>query len=104
MADTPFLSNQFKQKKYLGLTEDEFKDNEELWRKENGYEKFVDNEKQADLRNIGIRPESDATVTPGADLGIEDLPDAPMDGTDDLGINTTDTPPNQIPGGGTPEI
>ena len=104
LAATPFLSNQFKLKKYLGLTEDEFKDNEELWRKENGYEKFVDNEKQADLRNIGIRPESDATVTPGADLGIEDLPDAPMDGTDDLGINTTDTPPNQIPGGGTPEI
>jgi hypothetical protein len=104
LAATPFLSNQFKLKKYLGLTEDEFKDNEELWRKENGYEKFVDGEKQADLRNLGIRPEPDASVTPGADLDFGDLPDQAMDNTDDLGINTTDTNPNQIPGGNTPEL
>ncbi len=58
----PYLSNQFKLKKYLGLTEDEMKENEALWRAENAYEKFVDNAQQINLKNIGIRPEPESLV------------------------------------------
>jgi hypothetical protein len=88
LVASPHLSNQFKLKKYLGLSEDEMKDNEALWRKENDYKKFVDDSKNMDLRNIGVRAESDAAVSLDTELdpmavpGIEDAP------VDDLGINT----------------
>ena len=79
VAAIPFLSNQFKLKKYLGLTDEEVKVNEELWRNENEYKKFVDNSKAADLRNIGIRPEPESAVDPDAELDLnpEELPGAP---------------------------
>jgi len=100
LAAVPHLSNQFKMRKYLGLTEDEIKDNEELWRKENGYEKFVDNSKQMDLRNIGIRPEPESAVTPGADLDFGDLPEPSPNEITQPDINT-DVPPGTP---GTPEL
>ena len=84
LAPTQFLSNQFKMKKYLGLTEDEMKDNEALWRKENGYEKFADGDKNMDLRNIGVRPEPDVNVDPNTELpqDIVPEPDTPEINTD----------------------
>ena len=42
LGQIPYLSNQFKLKKYLGLTEDEIKENENLWREENDFTKFQD--------------------------------------------------------------
>ena len=95
----PYLSNQFKLQKYLGLTELEMKQNEELWRKENDYKKFNDDKTKADLRNLGIRPQPDMAVNPGAEIPFDQVPPGPEG---DLGINT-DTP--GIPGEpGTPEI
>jgi len=84
LAPTPFLSNQFKMKKYLGLTEDEMKDNEALWRSENGYEKFADGDKNMDLRNIGVRPEPDVNVDPNTELpqDVVPEPDTPEINTD----------------------
>jgi hypothetical protein len=88
LAASPHLANQFKMKKYLGLSEDEMKDNEALWRKENDYRKFVDDSKNMDLRNIGVRPDTDAAVNLDTELdpmavpGLEDAPEG------DLGINT----------------
>ena len=84
LAPTQFLSNQFKMKKYLGLTEDEMKDNEALWRKENGYEKFADGDKNMDLRNIGVRPEPDVNVDPNTELpqDVVPEPDTPEINTD----------------------
>lgn len=84
LAPTQFLSNQFKMKKYLGLTEDEMKDNEALWRKENGYEKFADGDKNMDLRNIGVRPEPDVNVDPNTEIpqDIVPEPDTPEINTD----------------------
>lgn len=91
----PYLSNQFKLKKYLGLTEDEMKENEALWRAENAYEKFVDNDQQIGLKNIGIRaePESMVNTNMEPDLGNIEVP----------GAETTDTTgPVTPPGGTTP--
>jgi len=99
VAAIPYLSNQFKLQKYLGLTELEMKQNEELWRKENDYKKFTDDKTNADLRNVGIRPEPDLAVNPGAEIPFDQVP-PPAEGEE--GINT-DIP--TTPGaGGTPEI
>ena len=95
----PYMSNQFKLKKYLGLSEEEVKENETLWRQENEYAKFIDSSKAADLRNLGVRPDNETAVDPDAELpeqdvaGLEGAPDA------ELGLNTS------VPGGppGPPE-
>ena len=71
LQNTPHLANQFKLKKYLGLTDTEIKENEMLWRQENGAEKFNDDENLTTLKNIGIRAASETSVN--TDLGTEDL-------------------------------
>ena len=80
------MSNQFKLRKYLGLTEDEIKDNEALWRSENGYEKFIDDDKSLDLKNVGVRAEPDMNVDPNAPLDIQ----APAEDSPEI---NTDIPP-----------
>ena len=69
VAAVPYMSNQFKMKKYLGLTEDEILENEELWRQENNSDKYVSNqpEGQPGLGNMGIRP----MPTDAVDLNAE---------------------------------
>ena len=62
IAAIPYLSNQFKLQKYLGLTDEEVKINEELWRAENNYEKFQDASKDINLKNIGVRPNDDIST------------------------------------------
>ena len=86
LSATPFLSNQFKLKKYLGLSEDEIKDNEQLWRSENGYEKFIDDKRSLDLKNVGVRAEPDVNVDPNADLDLG----IPPEGAPEI---NTDIPP-----------
>ena len=87
VAAIPYLSNQFKLKKYLGLSEEEIKENEELWRAENNYDKYAPQDpKNADLRNLGVRPNDPMAVNPGMDIPQADLP--PMaPGEEDL-LNT----------------
>jgi len=87
----PYLSQQFKLKKYLGLTEEEMNDNEHYWKMENQY--TSDNSQQVGLRNVGVRP------GPSADLDI----DAPVE---DLPMPEDDiqTPDVDVMGAGNPEI
>jgi hypothetical protein len=90
VAAIPYMSNQFKMRKYLGLTEDEILENEELWRQENNSDKYVSNEPegQPGLGNMGIRPMpndmmdleaepdmsglEDPMAEPGIDAGVAD--------------------------------
>ena len=92
----PFLANQFKLKKYLGLTESEIKVNEELWRQENGYTPS-DASLDADLRNLGVKPEaSPEAVDPDAELNIppEEIPGSP----ENLGqVNNAEVPGQDMP-------
>jgi hypothetical protein len=71
----PYLSQQFKLKKYLGLTEEEMKDNELYWKQENKYNSDgpVPQEDNIGLRNVGIQspPSSDFDL----DAPVEDIPD-----------------------------
>ena len=96
VAATPFLSNQFKLKKYLGLTEQEFKQNEEMWREENKYEKFADDKTPADLRNIGVRPEPEAAVNPDMELSPDQVP------LEDPLADPLNSDAGVVPQGGTP--
>ena len=75
----PYLSQQFKLKKYLGLTEEEMKANEEYWKQENKYNKGQ-NAAQGEnigLRNVGIQtpPSSDFDL----DAPVEDIPEPGAD-------------------------
>ena len=100
VAATPFLSQQFKLKKYLGLTDQEMKENEELWREENKYKKYQDDKTPADLRNLGIRPENNAVVDPNMELDPNAIPmDDPL--ADPLNNDAGVVP--QAPGGMPPE-
>ncbi len=69
----PYLSNQFKLKKYLGLSADEMKDNEALWRAENAYEKFVDKDQELNLKNMGIRPEPESMVNTNIEPDLSNI-------------------------------
>jgi hypothetical protein len=64
VAGITYMSNQFKLKKYLGLSEEEIRENEELWRQENDVDQYGDvSTKQAALRNVGVRPQQDIDVS-----------------------------------------
>ena len=70
----PYLSKRFLLKRYLGLTEEEMQENDELWSEENGGEQ-ADGGGDMGLRNIGITPgaiEGDLGTLgeiPGVDTG-----------------------------------
>jgi len=66
----PYLSQQFKLKKYLGLNEEEMKDNEYYWKMENQVD--TQDEQQVDLRNVGVRPGPSAPLD--LDAPVDDLP------------------------------
>ena len=66
----PYLSQQFKLKKYLGLNEEEMKDNEYYWKMENQVD--TKDEQQVDLRNVGVRPGPSAPLD--LDAPVDDLP------------------------------
>ena len=74
LENIPYLSNQFKLKKYLGLTETEMQENEEFWREENQYVMGSDKAVDIDLRNMGVRPQPESAVN--FDLG-DQLPELP---------------------------
>lgn len=60
----PYLSKRFIMKRYLGLSEEEIQENEELWREERDQPELQTTQGQ-DLRSIGITPaglESDITM------------------------------------------
>jgi len=83
----PFMSNQFKLKKYLGLSDLEIKENEELWRQENNVNSYSAVDTSTDvpgLSNIGIRPDAPDAVDPNIepDLGDIEAGSADMQGGD----------------------
>ena len=98
----PYLSQQFKLKKYLGLTEEEMKANEEYWKQENKYNKGQ-NAAQGEnigLRNVGIQtpPSSDFDL----DAPVEDIPEpgADVDSPDVQTLGPQGTGPDMGTGAG----
>ena len=73
----PYLSQQFKLKKYLGLSEEDMKDNEHYWKQENKYSTANAGTEDVGLRNVGIRPGPSADLD--IDTPIDDIPDPALD-------------------------
>ena len=89
----PHLSKRFAMKRFLGMTEDEVKENERLWREENGANLTAPADAQSQLRGIGVTPggmaadagaqeaeaplDMAAAAEPGAEAGAEAAPEAP---------------------------
>jgi hypothetical protein len=86
VANLPYMSKRFALQKYMGLSDNEMKQNEEQWREENDYQKYQDNEKAAALKNIGIRPEPNEAVDLDAEPDLSGLEEPALDAE---GINTT---------------
>jgi hypothetical protein len=101
VAGITHISNRFRLKKYLGLSDDEIKENEKLWREENNYEKFNEDSENIDLKNIGIRAEPDSMVNTDIEPDLGDIPPP----ADDLGADAGApgaTAPTAEPGGASP--
>ncbi len=106
IADTPYISNRFALKRWLGLTEDEIVENEMMWKEENKSktEAGGDDQNIEGLGAMGIRPEPDLGMDEFGDdeLGLDDefgLDDggSPIAGGELDGGNIPPPPP---PGGG----
>lgn len=78
VAGIPYLSNQFKLKKYLGLTDDEIKENEEMWRQENDapVDATIGDMGEAGLQDMsamGLRPEADEMMDLDAEPDMSEI-------------------------------
>jgi len=90
VVQIPHLSKRFAMKRFLGMTEDEIKENERMWREENGANLKASTDSQSQLRGIGVTPggmaadvgsqeaeaplDMAAAAEPGADAGAEAAP------------------------------
>ena len=68
MEQIPYFSKRFLLKRYLGLTEEEIRENEELWDEEQADATPPDPTGQ-DLRSVGVTPaDLDSDLTTGEEL------------------------------------
>ena len=98
VAAIPFLSNQFKLQKYLGLSEQEIKDNERLWREENNVDLYTSTSVAGEtpgLASVGVRSESDDVVDVEADADLSGL-EAPAE--IDAGLGDVAAEPSPVGG------
>jgi hypothetical protein len=73
IVQIPHLSKRFAMKRFLGMTEEEIKENERMWREENGANLKTEQDSAGQMRSAGITPGGMA-----ADLGTQDA-EAPDD-------------------------
>lgn len=101
LADAPFISKRFAMKKYLGLTEDEIVENEQMWKQENGKQNTGSDQQAEDLDGlgaIGVKPMDTTMMEPMA-------PNEPMQGEGDMPEGGADASPitgNEVGGAPTP--
>ena len=56
VMQVPHLSKRFAMKRFLGMSEEEIKENEQLWREENGARLAAPTDAASDMRSVGISP------------------------------------------------
>ena len=85
LAEAPYMSKRFAMKKYLGLTEDEIVENEQMWRQENGeQESSLDKEAEdlGGLGAVGVKPMDTDMMEPVAPDQPEDAGPPEVEGGD----------------------
>lgn len=89
MAALPFVSKRFALKRFLGLTDEDIKENEQMWKEENNESSAISSDAAGDLRSAGISPsgidadtasatEQEAEAVPETEPGVE--PSMPQPG------------------------
>jgi hypothetical protein len=97
LAETPYLSKRFAMERYLGMTQDEIKRNQKLWKEENGEGDEADTGTEA-MRSAGITPggiQGDLGTADAGDVDATDLgtpPGAEDTGAPDVPEGDPDTP------------
>ena len=90
---TPYLSKRFLLQRFLGLSEEEMRENEELWKEENGTDAVPGMD--AGLRSVGVTP---AGID--ADLETAEPPEMPEEGeADAMAPEAPGTTPSPVPPG-----
>jgi hypothetical protein len=56
LQEVPYMSKRFALKRYLGLTEEEIRENERLWKQENADQFKSPEDTAAELRGVGVTP------------------------------------------------
>jgi hypothetical protein len=80
----PYISKRFALQRFLGLTEEEIKENEKMWREENDKDSDVEPEGK-DLRSIGVSAGDLETDQMTAD-NLEDTPPEDAEGAEGLDV------------------
>ena len=83
LAEVPYISRRFALKKYLGLTDEEIVENEQMWQEENPEEKGAEMgaaggeaEASGDLTSLGLQRPTDEDFGQAEQLGQEQQPGA----------------------------
>ena len=79
LEGVPYISKRFAMQRFLGMTEEELRQNEELWEEESDKQE-AQGISGSDLRSVGISPgDIDSDITTGEDLDAElNAPDADL--------------------------
>ena len=97
LAETPYLSKRFAMERFLGMTQDEIKRNQKMWKEENGEGEEADTGTEA-MRSAGITPggiQGDLGTADAGDVDTGDLgtpPGAEDTGAPDVPEGDPDTP------------
>jgi len=97
LAEAPFMSKRFAMKKYLGLTEDEIVENEQMWRQENG-EQDTQLDPESDMSGLGA-----VGVQPMDPNMMQPMEPEPMPGEDPMGPAGAEGSASPITGDELPE-
>ena len=79
LEGVPYIAKRFALQRFLGLTEEEVRQNEELWSEESNNQENIDSS-GSDLRSVGISPgDIDADITAGEDIEADlEAPDVDL--------------------------
>jgi len=83
MVALPFVSKRFALKRFLGMTDEDLKENEKMWQEESGEGKASGQDAAGQLRGAGVSPtgmEADTAALDGSEEAPADM-EVPDDGT-----------------------
>jgi hypothetical protein len=83
MVALPFVSKRFALKRFLGMTDEDLKENEKMWQEESGEGKAAGQDAAGQLRGAGVSPtgmEADTAALDGSEEAPADM-EVPDDGT-----------------------
>jgi Bacteriophage T4-like portal protein (Gp20) len=90
LQEVPHISKRFALKRFLGLTEEEIRENERLWREENAEGLTIPQDAAGQLRGVGITPGNMAADAAGADAEAPpEMTDATAGGEAQVGAEGT---------------